>query len=236
MNTFLIISVFLIAVAVLAFRRQNRKTPTERPSLTEPRNFEGLFAEQNAKELRAITQAEAELRARQERELIIARAYAGDEIALNDAYRLGDLEFYTKTLNALVAQAGADVERLRVIAGRIIGSAEFPVPREFAEKMTEIYQRSLNRVSLVEMAHMSALTGDSEVYRRAIEVVMTWWRAGGVSRISAEEVLATIESGYWLLSSEARLSGPGFLLKKAMAEVRRELAAAARPSSSSSAK
>lgn len=64
---------------------------------------------------------------------------------------------------------------------------------------------------------------------------MAQWREGRVSKVSPTDILATIESGYWLISSEARLSGSGFLLKKAIAEVRRELAAAARHSPSISA-
>src|SRR5262249_26868886 len=146
--------------------------------------------------------------------------------------KLGDVEAYGNALAALIAQAGDDVERLRGLARRIVGSDEFPASREFAEKMIGIYQGSLDRGSLAEMMHLSALTGDTDLYRRAVEIVITRWREGGVSNISAGEVLATIESGYWLISSEARLSGSGFLLKKTIAEVRRELAAAARPSSS----
>jgi hypothetical protein len=244
MDTFLIISVFLFAAAALALRRWNRKSLPETHSLPESHNvnhrftegFDGLFAEQRAEDMKALTQAEAELRAQHEREQLIARAFASDETSLNDAYTLGDRELYGRALAALIAQAGGDVEKLRLLTKRIVDSGELPASREFAEMMIGIYQDSLDRGSLADMLHLSALTGDTEFYQRTIEIVMSKWREGRVSKTSAAEFLATIESGYWLISSEARLSGSGFLLKKTIAEVRRELAAAARPSSSISAK
>jgi hypothetical protein len=195
-----------------------------------------LFAEQRAEEMKALAQAEAELQAQQAREQLIARAEAGDENALDDAYELGDEGAYGEVLAALVAHAEGDVERLRRLAKRLIDGGVLPVSREFAEMMIGIYQDSIDRGSLADMLHLSALTGDTEFYNRTIEIVMLEWREGRVSKTSAAEFLATIESGYWLISSEARLSGSGFILKKAIAEVRRELAAAARPSSSISAK
>lgn len=244
MDTLLIISIFLIVVAAFALRRWNRKSqPAEPHSLPETRSFahgfarsfDGLFAEQLAEDLKAIARAEAELRAEQARELLVARAADGDQTALDDAHKLGDKEAYDNVLTALIAQAGGSAERLRCLAEYIVNSAELPASREFAEMMIEIYQDSLDQRSLAGMLHLAALTGDAELYRRAIEVVMTRWREGRVSKVSATDMLATIESGYWLISSESRLSGSGFLLKKAIAEVRRELAAAARPSSSISA-
>lgn len=244
MDTFLIISVFLIAAAALALRRWNRKSPTETHSLPESQNvnhsftegYEGLFAEQRAEELKALAQAEAELQAQQAREQLIARASAGDETALNDAYEIGDQEVYGDALSALIAYANGNVEILHRLAKRIVDSGELPATCEFAEMMIGIYQDPLDRGSLADMLHLSALTGDTEFYSRTVETVMSKWREGRVSKTSAAEFLATIESGYWLISSEARLSGSGFLLKQAIAEVRRELAAAARPSSSISAK
>ncbi|MGE0132187.1 MAG: hypothetical protein AB7U82_29245 [Blastocatellales bacterium] len=236
MDTFLIISVFLIAVAALALRRWNRQSPpTETHSLPETRRFDGLFAEQLSEELKAMARAEAKLRADEARELLIARAANGDETALDDAHKLGDKEVYADALAALIAQAAGSAERLRFLADYIVDSAQLPSSREFAETMIEVYQDSLNQRSLADMLHLAALTGDAELYRRAIEIVMARWREGRVLKVSATDILATIESGYWLISSEARLSGSGFLLKKAIAEVRRELAAAARRSPSISA-
>jgi hypothetical protein len=240
MDIFLIISVFLIAVAALALRRWNRKSPpTETYSLPETRSFahgfDGLFAVERAEDLKALARAEAELRARQARERLVARATNGDETALDDAHKLGDKEAYGGALAALIAQAEGSTERLRFLAEYIVDSAELPASCEFAETMIEVYQASLDRRSLADMLHLAALTGDAEFYRRTVETVMAQWREGRVSKLSATDILVTIVSGYWLISSEARLSGSGFLLKKAIAEVRRELAAAARRSPSISA-
>lgn len=236
MDTFLIISVFLIAFVALALRRLNRRSPpTETHSFPETRRFDGLFAEQRAEELKALARAEAELRAEEERQLLVARAAGGDETALNDAHNSGDKEVYGDALRALITQAGDCVERLRFLAEHIVDNAGLPASHEFAERMIEIYQVSLDQRSLGNMLHLAALTGDAALYHRAVGAVMAQWREGRVSKVSPTDILATIESGYWLISSEARLSGSGFLLKKAIAEVRRELAAAARHSPSISA-
>lgn len=236
MDTYLIISVFLIAIAAFALRRWNRKSPpTETYSLAETRNFDGLFAVERAEDLKALARAEAELRVEKARERLIARAADGDETALDDAHKLGDQEAYGGALAALIAQARGSSERLRFLAEYIVDSAELPASREFAETMIKVYQASLDQRSLADMLHLTALTSDTASYWRVVEIVMAQWREGRISKLSATDILATIESGYWLISSEARLSGSGFLLKKAIAEVRRELAAAARRSPSISA-
>lgn len=235
MDAFLIISIFLIAITALAFRHWNRKSPPKTHLILETRSFDGLFAEQRAEELKALARAEAEVRAEEERGLLVARAAGGDETALNDAHNSGDKEVYGDALRALITQAGDSVERLRFLAEHIVDNAGLPASCEFAERMIEVYQVSLDQRSLANMLHLTALTGDAALYHRAIGAVMAQWREGRVSKVSPTDILATIESGYWLISSEARLSGSGFLLKKAIAEVRRELAAAARRSPSISA-
>ena len=51
---------------------------------------------------------------------------------------------------------------------------------------------------------------------------------GRLEGLGAEDLRALFEAEYWLLSSEAKRSGAGFVLKQKLADVRRRLAAGAR--------
>ena len=136
MNTILIISVVLLAVAALAIHRWNKQLqPKELNTFNEPRGFDGLFAEQHAEEMRQLAQAEAERRLEEERHYLIDRARQGDESALYDAHNLGDPSFYRNVLQSLVAQADGREEILRSIAEYIVDSRVLRSNGELASAM-----------------------------------------------------------------------------------------------------
>jgi hypothetical protein len=81
------------------------------------------------------------------------------------------------------------------------------------------------------MLHIAALSDDAAIYQQAVETVLQVWRNGRLPEISSEELYALIENQYWMLASEAKRSGAGFVLKRRLVSVRRELAAAARRAS-----
>jgi hypothetical protein len=76
------------------------------------------------------------------------------------------------------------------------------------------------------MLHVAALSNDAAVYQTAVETALEFWRGGLLSEVSAQELRAILEGEFWILSSPARSSGAGFLLKRALAVARRELKAA----------
>src|SRR5262245_3528716 len=124
MDTIFFISILLLAVAVFALQRRKRRIPPIEPDfLSEPRRFDGLFAEQHAEEVKLLAQAEAERLVRDERQRLIGRAAEGDKTALDDAHTLGDAEFYREILRTLVAHADGDEESLRSIAEHIVDSS-----------------------------------------------------------------------------------------------------------------
>jgi hypothetical protein len=123
MNTLFFISILLLAIAAFALRRRKRRIPPKDPDfLSEPRSFDGLFAEQRADEMKLLSQAEAERRDQEKRRQLLGRAAEGDKTALDEAREYGDAAFYSEILQTLVARAESDEEALRSIAEYIVGS------------------------------------------------------------------------------------------------------------------
>ena len=230
MDTILIISVFLLAVTALALYRWNRQPPKELNTFSEPRSFDGLFAEQHAEEMKLLAQAEAESRVEEERRRLLKRAADGDKTALDEARKQSDAALYREVLQTLVARADGDEKAFRSIAKYIIDSGVLRSSGEFATTMIERWNESLDQLSLVDLLHLAALSDDAAVFKRAVEVSVKRFGEGRLPQVSAKDFLATVESAYWLMATEVRSSGSGFLLKQLIADVRRELAAAPRRS------
>ena len=233
MDTILLISILLLAAATLALRLWNRRPPPKEPDFfPEPRGFDGLFAEQLAEGMKLLAQSDAELRVQEERRRLLDRAAEGDKTALDEARAHGDDSFYREILQTLVARAEGDGEALRSIAEYIVAGRELRSSVEFASKMIERWNESPDQLSFAGALHLAASSDDATVYRRAVEVALRLFGEGRLPRVTAEKFLATAESAYWLIEAEARNSGSSFLLKKVIADVRRELAAASRRSKS----
>jgi hypothetical protein len=229
MNTFFFISILLLAIAAFALHRRKRRiSPKEPDFLSQPRGFDGLFAEQRAEEMKLLAQSEAERRDQEKRRQLLGRAAEGDKTALDEARECGDAAFYREIFQTLVARAEGDEEALRSIAEYIVDSRALRSSSQFAVMMIERWSEASDRFSFVGAIHLAALSDDAAVFKRAVEVALKLYSDGRLPRISAEDLLATVESAYWLIDAEVRSSGSGFLLKRLIADVRRELAAASR--------
>ncbi len=220
---------FLLIWALLVWRDVARRDMGQgTPSRLAAFQFDGLFAEQQAEESRQLAIAEARLREEELRQRLLTRAAEGEESALDDANKLGDALFYGEVLQALAEQANGGSEVLRSIAEYIVDSQELRSSSEFAETMFGVWRAPVNQRSLADMLYLSALADDPAVFRRAINEALKLWRNDLRTKVSAKDFLATVESAYWLVSGEVRYSGSGFLLKQAIADVRRQLAGANR--------
>jgi hypothetical protein len=228
MDTLILIVLPLLAVAIFALRQWSQQPSPDQSSLPESKTFDGLFAERHEEEARALAKAEAELREEEERAALLARAYVGDETALDEAHARGNRELYDEVLDALVAQGEGDAERLRAIAEYIVDSGGLRATPGFAATMIEAYDRRLDQRSLADMLYLAALSDDAAVFERAVVAARARFRLGRIPRLSPRDFIATVECGYWLISAETRYSGAGFVLKQLIAGLRRELAAAAR--------
>jgi hypothetical protein len=217
---------FLATAALIWSRRGRRPSNTGTLNNIEPRVFNGLFADEQAAAARELAQAEAELRAGQEREQLYRRAADGDRTALDAADARGDHDLYRQVLQLLIAQSGGDSAALRSTAGHIVDSRRLRATPEFAGRMIEIYGRSADQSALAEMIYLSALSDDATTFEQALRVGFRQWREGRWPHVSAADFQALAESAYWLITAEVRASGSGFMIKQVIANLRRELAAA----------
>jgi len=105
-------------------------------------------------------------------------------------------------------------------------SAETKVDNEtFDDAIQAIraFQQSPDRSSTTKLLHIAALSDDAKNYGRAIELALMSWRDGSLADLSAVELQALINSEYWVLSSNTRSSGAGFVLKRTLSTANNEL-------------
>ena len=110
---------------------------------------------------------------------------------------------------------------------------ETPVPLNAAKVDSELFEQAIdairafqespNRRSTTKLLHVAALSDDAKNYGRAIELALMSWRDGTLSDLSAKELETLFNSEYWILSSQTRTSGAGFVLKRTLANANREL-------------
>ena len=236
MNTILFISLLLIAATAIALRYSTGQGTKPETSRQLPASqFYGLFAKRHAEEAKALVEEDIGLREDAKRQQLLARAAEGELTTLSDAHALNDAQFYKQVLQAVFTQADDNPKVLQSIAEHIVASQELRSSSEFAETMINLWSNSSSvggQCSLANMFYLAGLADDAAVFKRAINAALTLWRDGRIEKASVKEFLATVESAYWLMASEVRTSGSGFLLKQAIADVRRELAAASRRSAS----
>ena len=78
------------------------------------------------------------------------------------------------------------------------------------------------------MLHIAALADVAEIYQGAVEFALQFWRGNRIPGLSPIELQSLFDGEFWVLSSDTRRSGSGFILKRTLASARRELEGAAR--------
>jgi hypothetical protein len=228
MVTFLITSVFVLAfVAVAIYFWQKSPSSTEASVLLQP-PARGLFMDGTpdgqAATLAAFA-ADSAIIASAARHLeLIERTKAGERAALLETWKTGDAHLYDEALNLLTPGADSDPKLLSLVS--FITRHELPVNRKLAERFVDSFRRSPDRGSTAKMLHIAALSDDAAVYQNAVETAFMFWRDGHLTDISAKELRSILEGEFWILSSQTRRSGAGFLLKRALNGARRQLEAA----------
>ena len=226
MGTVLITSVLLLAVIAFAIYRWQRprlNDQAERALPPMPPRFRGLFDDTDSDGQRALRAADEAARQQEERAQLLARAADGDKEALAGAHASADRALYDEVLNTLVERADSE-KQLFALVSYIARSEGLKVNAKLALKFIETWKAAPERSSTAEALHVAALANDAEIYRKTVETALQFWREGRLQNISAETLRALVESEYWILAPEARNSGAGFVLKRTLAAIRRELA------------
>ena len=214
MVTLLITSVFvfgLLAIAIYFWQKAaNTSQPIELPLPPQPA---GLFSDVKPAELPSPTE--------DPKKAIIESATKGDKDALTQANALKDATLYEEVLNFFVAQVDSEPKLLSLVSH--VKRNELPVTKALAQTAITYWKVSPEKDSTAKMLHLAALSDDAETYRQAVEIALNSWRNGKLPDVSAMELQALIHSEFWVLSSNARSSGAGFVLKRTLATAKREL-------------
>jgi hypothetical protein len=177
----------------------------------------------------ALNEEEAKrlaMAAREQAEQLISRAKNGERSVLAEAHGSTDAELYDRALNELVQQADSDAKLLALMSH--VAQHKLPVNDKLAQAALNSWQQSPDRAGTAKALHFAALSDSAGVYREAVETALRLWQEGKLNDISPVELKALFDGEFWVLSSGARASGAGFLLKQTLASARRELEAAPR--------
>jgi hypothetical protein len=227
MVTLLITSLVILGfLAIVAYFWQKPAFPDKTESLTPPPG-RGLFIN-GTPDAVAVAEAEAESEAganadRQRTELL-GRAKSGEKSTLQEAHTNGDALLYDEVLNSLVAVSDSEPALLSLAS--YVTRNDLRVNNKLAERFIDSCRTVPDRNTTAKMLHLAALSNDADVYQTAVETALELWRGGYLSGVSPQELRAILEGEFWLLSSHARSSGAGFLLKRTLSNARRELEAA----------
>lgn len=226
MSAILIISVLLIFAASFAILRTRRSPSTpdvERlPPGVTPRGLFDVADQTGPGEGGAAEESPEKLRAGALRE----RAARGDLTALKEA--AGDPALYRFVLDGLVGRYAGDEAGLRALSAYVARGEGLRSSPELAEMMLCEWRRNPGPDSTADLLRVSALSDDAGTFGRAVNEVLQLWEDGRLRGVGAETLRSLFEAEYWLLSSEAKRSGAGFVLKQKLADARRRLGSGAR--------
>lgn len=229
MVTLLITSFFLLAGITYVVYLWQRPSSNQQAELNfPPPRAVGLFDDNGSNEPPPRELSSGEDVAEEQRQALLARAAAGDKEALRDALRSPDAGVYDEVLNKLIERANSD-QALVALASYITRSdAHLKVNNRLAERFIESWKSAPDRNSTAKMLHVAALAGDANIYQAAIETAFQFWRERRLTGISPDELRQLIESEFWILAPPVRNSGAGFVLKRKLAQLRRQLVAASK--------
>jgi hypothetical protein len=219
-------SFLLLALVSVAIYFWQRTPPNDNPNRTlpPPPDFRGLFdAPDIDAEEELLKTAAAENDFAEKRRALLFRAADGDKAALTDAQENGDRTLYDEVLNALIHRIENEKQLLALVSF-IARSDSLAVNHNLARTFLESWKRAPDRLTTAEMLHLSARVGDAALYQHAIEMVLQYWREQKLQDITPEELAQLVQSEFWILPSDVRNSGAGFLLKQKLAGVRHQLA------------
>ena len=215
MVTLLITSVFVFGLLAIAIYFWQKAAKTSQPiELPLPPQPAGLFSDFKPAELPSAATEDP-------KKAIIESAGKGDKDALAQAKALNDATLYEEVLNLFVAQSDSEPKLLSLVSH--VTRNDLPVTTALAQKAVDYWKNSLDKHSTAKMLHLAALSDDAETYGQAVEAALKSWRNGKLPDVSAVELQSLINGEFWVLSSNTRSSGAGFVLKRTLATARREL-------------
>ena len=234
--TLIIVFIFLAVTAFVFIRRQQKLLQGRvQRELEQPRTPRSLFAD-TQQALDASAPALPQQPAHgyvQQRAAFMARVAADDLSALLEAQGTGDAALYRVVLNGLVERAAKSDERLRALVSYIKGHGPLRGSVELTEVYSTVWQETPDRATTTTMLHLAALADDADTFQKAAEIACLFWQNGQLPQFTGEELRELLDSEFWVISSDARRTGAGFVLKQRLNGLRAELATTPAPDVSS---
>lgn len=222
---FIITLICLAGIAYSLYRKQQELNSYRADNELGPVRPRSLFDDspESVARLRQLpeelSRADAERRAQ-----MLARAAAGDYKALAEAHRTGDASLYGALLGELTNWAALSENNLRELASFIATDRELRSSPALSDAYLELWKSSPDLTTTARMLHLAALSDDADAFRRAVDAAVAASRGGRLPQIPPGDLRALIESEFWVLTTEARVTGAGFVLKQRLAALREELA------------
>lgn len=227
MSVLFIVTVLLLAaVAYRIFRKQQELNsyraerelyPSQPRSLFDQTPDTGEVERQAAEDVARVAD---ELRTS-----LLTRAAEGDYTALADATRAGDKSLYGAVLAESLDWANASEDNLYALASFVASdTGELRGSAELARAYQQIWERAPDRAGVARLLHLAALSDDPETFGAAVTAAARALHEGRLTNLAGEDLRALAESEFWVLSTESRTSGAGFVLKQRLASLRQELA------------
>jgi hypothetical protein len=216
--TFLLILAAIASVSYFATRRKSLPSHPQ-DSIDSQTNFRSLFApdEQELQAWQSEQDEKLEAEKREEfRQDLLTRAKSRDFNSLLEAKTLGSSRLYDEVFQVL---QGIDSDKLTDFVTRNGLTADADLVELSLKKLSETPTVS----NFTKFAHLSALSNSADIFLQAIETTQRLWNENRLNEISNDKIVEILESHYWLLANDARISGTGYLLKEKLASVCREI-------------
>ena len=224
MVTLLFTTIFIVGLLAVTLYFWAPSAKNAEQSLLPPTvPLRGLFSDNNGFE---STPLPSPTPPENERVSLIERARGGDKSTLREAHALGDQDFYNQVLDQLLANDDRAATLLALAS--FITRNELPVSSKLAEAVISSWKNSPDRSSTATALHFAALSDDAALYQSTVEDALGLCRQGSLTDVSAAELGALFDGEFWVLSAQIRSSGAGFVLKRTLANARRELETAMR--------
>lgn len=212
----LVIGILLLSGIGLYFWQKTARETSERILPPSP-DFYGLFSPSQTE---MKTQEEIE-RAALVAASLMDRAQAGDKSALIEAQTSGDPDLYDRILNEFIEQVDSDPALVSLRS--FVVQNDLRVNPALAETAVAAWRKSPSRQGTAKALHFAALSDDADLYSATVEQALELWREGKLANVSPAELRALFDGEFWILSARTRNSGAGFVLKRTLADARREL-------------
>jgi hypothetical protein len=217
--TLVIFILLLVTTAYWLYRRQYKKHLSNDTENLMPPYSGGLF---NDPYTQSFIKKEEDPSIKQ-RAYYLASSSNGDLTVLKEVYTNENLVLYREVLDKLIDYTLNSNGDLRTIKSFILKNKDLRSNARLAQIFIEEWKVSPTKEGFTNVLHITALSDDAAMFEIAVDAIVDCWRTENLPHIQASNLLALIESEYWVIAPEARQSGAGFLLKRRLVHLRREL-------------